>query len=259
MKKEKRYEIILEYLKKSGTLSVKEIVEKLHVSATTVRNDLNVLADWELILRTHGGAVLPPSVSKDLLSIPNPHVLEIANQNLKENIGKEAAKLVSDNDTIFIGCGSTFYVFSHYLKNFKNLKIVTTNLNVVYELASTSHSVYFIGGELMELNGIYYTGGPKIPYELEKVFVNKAFIGVSGIDLKAGLTIYDLTQLNLYSSICKIARDIILVCDKSKFGCQSAHLLGPIKGFANTIVTNKEIDATYQQAIENMGIRFITA
>lgn len=259
MKKEMRHQMILEFLKQEKSLSVQELAFRLQVSPATVRSDLNLLAGQKKLIRTHGGAVYPSLGLQKSITIPVPHPQKIANLELKESIAMEAVKLISENDTIFIGCGSTFYVFAKYLNTFKNLKVVTTNLNVAYELASGSHSVYFIGGELMELDGIYYTGGPKIPYELEKVYVNKAFIGVSGIDLKAGLTIYDLTQFNLYSSIHKIARKTILVSDMTKFGCQSAHLLGPIKGFINTVVTNKEIHPSYKDAILDMGIEFVTA
>ena len=86
----------------------------------------------------------------------------------KERIAEKAASLISDPDTVFIGCGSTFSVFARYLRKFQNLRIVTTKRNVARELASTTNRVYFIGGELMKIDRIYYTGDPKIPYELKK-------------------------------------------------------------------------------------------
>lgn len=259
MDKEKRYQKILKLLESQTSVSVAELASQLPASAATIRKDLSFLEHRGVLVRSYGGATLASFPSRKYLSVSLPRAQKIANLELKEAIAQEAAKLISDNDTIFIGCGSTFCVFAQHLQHFKNLRVVTTNLNVAYTLASFSHNVYFIGGELMEIDGVYYTGGPKIPYELEKVFVNKAFIGVSGIDLKAGLTIYDLTQLNLYTSICKIAHQIILVSDKTKFGRQSAHRLGPIKGYLHTVVTNKEIDPSYLRAMEQMGIEIVTA
>lgn len=259
MNSSQRQNFIMEYLTQEKAVSVQDLSLQLSASAATIRRDLDALASSRKLFRTHGGAVLPTSSSRESLSIPFPVPQSIANLEFKKKIAQEAAKLVSENDTVFIGCGSTFYVLAHYLKNFSNLKVVTTNLNVAYVLASYAHSVYFIGGELIELNGIYYTGGPKIPGELMKIFVNKAFIGVSGIDINAGLTIYDLTQLNLYTAIHKIAHNVILVCDKTKFGCQSAHRLGPIKGYVNTVVTNRETDSQFIASMKDMGIQVLTA
>ncbi|HIX59913.1 MAG TPA: DeoR/GlpR family DNA-binding transcription regulator [Candidatus Blautia gallistercoris] len=259
MKKEERQRIILNYLAQNRSVTVSQLAERIPASLATLRKDLNELNAQNKLIRSYGGAILPSRTPQEQFAATLPRPEKIVNLELKERIAEEAARLISDHDTIFIGCGSTFSVFARYLRKFQNLRIVTTNLNVACELAATTNSVYFIGGELMEIDGIYYTGGPKIPYELEKVFVNKAFIGVSGVDIKAGLTIYDLTQLNLYSSIYKIARSLILVCDKTKFGCQSAHRIGPIQGYIQTIVTNKELDPDYKNAIEEMGIRILTA
>ena len=108
------------------------------------------------------------------------------------------------------------------------------------------------------MNGIVYTGGPKLPLELDKVFVNKAFIGVSGLDLNAGLTIYDLSQLSLYTCARRIAQQVFLLCDYTKFGYQSAHKIGPAEEIVDTIVTNRQVDPRYPREMGRRNIRFIT-
>lgn len=258
MKKSLRQAKILDYLRSHGDALVSELAGETGVSLVTIRHDLSDLEARHKIFRSHGGAVLIEKPAQELPgAAPFPPIPSISNLALKKAIAAEAAKLVSDNDSIFIGDGTTFYVFSKLLKTFKNLKIVTTNLSVVYELAPYIEHIYFIGGELVELDGIYCTGGPKIPLELEKIFVNKAFIGVTGIDLKAGLTIYDLSQFNMYLSVPQIAQNVILLCDYTKFDYQSAHRLGAVQDIADTIITNNEVDPNYPREMEKLGIRFI--
>lgn len=258
MKKTERQKIILEELKKNTVFNSTHLAKELSISTVTLRHDLDELAAKGLLIRSHGGAILPTQHRQKNINIPVPRPSDISNFSLKQAIAREAIKLIADDDTIFIGCGSTFYVLAQQLKTYHHLKIVTNNLNVAYELASSAESVYFIGGELVEMDGIYNTSGPKIPLELEKVYVNKAFIGVSGIDMRAGLTIFDLTQLSMYTTIKKVAQELILVCDKTKFDIQSAHQLGSIGEYASTIITNEGIRPLYRSVLENMGIHLIT-
>ncbi len=52
---------ILEYLKSNGSASIQELVDEFGVSNMTIHRDLNKLADAGLIVKKHGGAVLPGS------------------------------------------------------------------------------------------------------------------------------------------------------------------------------------------------------
>lgn len=260
MTKQVRQERILRYLEIYKTAQIAVLSRELNVSMVTIRHDLDEMENNHKVIRSHGGALLadkPVAETSILSAVLNP--LNIPNLQLKEAIAAEAVKLIDPMDSIFLGGGTTFYIMAKFLKSFKDLKIVTTNVSVVYALAPYNKNIYFIGGELIEMNGIYYTGGPKIPLELEKIYVNKAFIGISGIDLNGGLTIYDLSQLNMHMSVPKIACNIILVADATKFGYQSAHKIGPIQDVVDTIVTNKSVDERYRLEFERLGIRFITA
>ncbi|WP_241434173.1 DeoR family transcriptional regulator [Listeria riparia] len=49
---------ILHMIQEQKTVSVQELSEKLSVSAATVRTDLNAMEKQELLIRTHGGAMM---------------------------------------------------------------------------------------------------------------------------------------------------------------------------------------------------------
>lgn len=260
MIKKNRQEKLLAYLREHKVAQVNVLSEMLDVSAVTIRHDLDQLQEQGKVVRSHGGAMLadtPLSNASIYASMRRGEY--IPNLALKERIAKEAIRLIEPNDSVFIGGGTTFYVMARHLKQFPDLRIVTNNISLAFELAQFNPNIYIIGGELVNINGVYYTGGPKIPLELEKIYVNKAFIGISGIDLKAGLTIYDLSQLNLHMSIPKVARSVILVCDSTKFGYQSAHRIGPVEDVVGTIITNDSVDHYYRQEMKKRNIRMILA
>ena len=53
-----RHQHILSKLKKEGNVKVLDLCSELNVSSVTIRKDLKLLEDKELIYRTHGGGTL---------------------------------------------------------------------------------------------------------------------------------------------------------------------------------------------------------
>ena len=54
---DERQKYIMDMLNKKGAVTTEELVEALNVSASTVRNDLNALAEKKLLKKKYGGAV----------------------------------------------------------------------------------------------------------------------------------------------------------------------------------------------------------
>ena len=57
MRQAERVAAVLETLAADGTVDVTALVERLGVSAATVRRDLQLLEQQRMLSRTHGGAV----------------------------------------------------------------------------------------------------------------------------------------------------------------------------------------------------------
>ena len=54
---EKRHEIILQLLRKKGSITVNEIKDELGISESTIRRDLNTLDEEGKLVKVFGGAV----------------------------------------------------------------------------------------------------------------------------------------------------------------------------------------------------------
>ncbi len=255
MTRNERMEFILKTLEETRSVEIAKLAGILGASSVTVRSDLKALEKAGKLRRTRGGAVIANEAPGDLRSIASVmKPMRIPDLEYKEALARAVVKLIAPGDSVFLGGGSTFYVIARHLKARKDIRIVTSNLNIAFELAPHIDNIFFIGGELTEYDGLYNTGGPKVAGELEKIYVNKAFVGVSGIDINAQLTVYDLSQFTLLTSTKKIARESILVADASKFGFQSAHRIGSVLDVADAIMTNREIDPRYTKAFHAMNI-----
>lgn len=96
---------IMKKLESNGRVEVEKLSKELKVSKETVRRDLSEMEKDGLLKRTHGGAV---SISTTQQSLEYPYLMrEIQCLEEKERIGKKAASVIEDGDTIFIDNSST--------------------------------------------------------------------------------------------------------------------------------------------------------
>ena len=119
---EERLSLIREILKKEETVSNARLLEKLDISESTLRRDLDYLQEKGEIRRVHGGATL-----NKLLEETNFKFNETTNIKSKRIIGKKASKLIEDGSHVFLDAGTTIYSLIEYLED-KNVISFTLNL-----------------------------------------------------------------------------------------------------------------------------------
>ena len=126
-----RQKQILSLPTRQGRLSVTEIVEQFSISEATARRDLELLASQGKAQRVHGGAIAVEQAPPEL-PIPE-HESEQSEE--KTRIGREAASLVTDKETVFLGSGTTVLEVARNLRDRKNLTVITNSLPVLNMLA----------------------------------------------------------------------------------------------------------------------------
>jgi DeoR family fructose operon transcriptional repressor len=140
-----RQEELLQLVETKGQMSVDELARHFGVSGDTVRRDLQHLERRKALLRTHGGAV-----STGLLAHRETPFLTraFAHADAKTRIGRVAAQLISDGETLIVNGGSTTFAFAGSLGARRNLKVVTDNVAMLSVLpAKALQSVYLLGGQ----------------------------------------------------------------------------------------------------------------
>ena len=103
MMAEERRTQILQIVRSEGRARVNELASRFSSSAVTIRNDLNELHQRGLVLRSHGGAVLPEKILREspVYERLKTHAEE------KRRIGAAAATLIHDGETIILDSGTT--------------------------------------------------------------------------------------------------------------------------------------------------------
>ncbi|MFC2087247.1 DeoR/GlpR family DNA-binding transcription regulator [Bacteroidota bacterium] len=236
MRQELRKKTILDLLKISDMISIQQIAETCEVSEITARRDLNELEEEGLIIRTHGGA-LKSEVAYNLFSFNNKLN---RNKDNKVRICQKAAGFIQQGDILFVDCGSTLYHMSRYIRNLRDLKIITNSLPFISEIINYPNiSITMVGGEIVNDRRAIY--GPVAEKCIAEYHARKAFIGADGISLRKGLSSYDEKESSITRTMMDNSDEVYLVTDSSKLEKDSFIRFANISAI-DYLITDSEAD-----------------
>jgi DeoR family transcriptional regulator of aga operon len=98
--------------------------------------------------------------------------------------------------------------------------------------------------------------GPQAEASLENLYFDKLFLGVDGVDEKAGLTTYFAQEANLNRMMCKISREVIVITDSSKFKRKGFYVIRSLDAI-DTLITDSRIPQSYKDYLENKDVKLI--
>jgi len=174
---------ILELIEEHGKVEVGDLSRLLRASEVTIRKDLKELQARGLLRRAHGGAVRAVTVSAD----PSLQVKAALHADEKRRIGAAAAALVADGESIILDSGTTTQQVARYIKDRRDLKVITNALNVAAELTGAGGvEVILLGGLLRQHSGSLV--GQFAEEMLKQLSVDKLFLAVDAVDLEFGLS-----------------------------------------------------------------------
>jgi DeoR/GlpR family transcriptional regulator of sugar metabolism len=248
-----RQKQILSLLARQRRLSVTEIVKQFSISEATARRDLESLTAQGKAQRVHGGVIAVEQAPPEL------PILERENEQLEEKIriGRAAASLVADNETLFLGSGTTVLEVARQLHEHKNLTVITNSLPVLNNLAGIKGiTVISLGGMVRESELSFI--GHITEQALVEVHADKVFMGTRGVSLDDGLTNDYLQETLTDRAILKSGREVIIVADHTKVNRVATVLLAPLDRM-HTFVTDSDVDRKFVQALKQKGIQVLIA
>lgn len=247
---EERREQIQGLLKSYNSLSIKDLANKFSVSASTIRRDLQRLEKKKLLRRTHGGAVSSKLIKKEL----NFNMKKEVNVEDKKKIAILASDLISNGDTIFIESGSTCIQLCFNLANKRNLTIITNSCDIALaaNMANPETKIFLTGGFMKP--DTHSLIGHLAESSLQQFKIEKAFIGITAIDIKEGITTVDYTEAYTKRQIINAAKVSIGLADNSKFNKVCLNYVCPVED-VGMIVTDTNTDSALIERIREIGIQ----
>jgi DeoR family transcriptional regulator of aga operon len=250
---EERRRRIRELLESQERVRVEELVARFHVSAVTIRGDLDALSQAGLILRSHGGA-LRRDESRDDIPLP---VKETLHREEKVRIAQAAVKMIHDGETILLDSGTTTAEIARQIKfrSFRSLNVITNALNVAMELATVpAVRVIMVGGILRHMS--FSLAGPQAEQTLRGLHADRLFLGVDGLDPEIGLMTPDVLEAQLNATMIQVAREVVVVADSSKFERRSVSVIAKLDS-VHKLVTDSGVPEALLAALRSRNIEVL--
>jgi DeoR/GlpR family transcriptional regulator of sugar metabolism len=247
-----RHAQLIGLLKERDYCSVVEMSQLLNVSPMTIRRDLHMLHEKQIIEVTYGGArfIASKQFEPDFDIRAHEHLAE------KQAIGKLAAELfIEEGDVVGIDSGSTTLEIVRNLPNIP-LTIVTHSLAAANVVAQNrQYSLIMLGGVLQhEANCLC---GPQAIAALHTLYINKLFLSASGLLPPDGLSCNNLPDAEVKQALISSSRKTILCMDSSKVGRAYLARFATLNAI-DTLITDNGISDESRQAIEQQQTQIIT-
>ena len=250
---EARRRRVLDWLREEGSARVSTLAEAFDVSEVTVRQDLEKLEAEGQIVREHGGAYLK-SVRQQVRAMTLQHQEHILQKQL---IGRAAAALVNDGETIIIDSGSTTTEVAANLAGRRDITVITNALNIALMLGGEpGFDVHMTGGHF-KAPTLSLSGERSADY-FQGLFAQTLFLATAAIDIERGLTYPSFSDIAVKKAMIGAAQAVVLVADSSKIGARSFCVLGGLE-LVGTLVTDAGISKQQRKAIEAAGVRIVIA
>jgi DeoR/GlpR family transcriptional regulator of sugar metabolism len=247
---ERRFRL-LNILREQPGIRVPDLARLLSVSEGTIRNDLNALADSGQLMRVWGGGV--PVAEKSGRS-PAYTARTRMNQSAKQAIARQAARLVSDGDSVLLDASTTVFQLAGFLQERHNLTVVTNGIEVGRELAhNPSNTVMLLGG-ILRPDGTAITT-PSSEHFLKDLHIKIAFVSSSGFSLEAGLTEVDFHETQFKRAMIASAGQLVALIDSSKFGRVDLTPCARIEQVCH-IFTDDQLSVDWIEKLNVAGIAF---
>lgn len=249
-KSDRRREILLE-LKLRPHVRISELARRFNVSPETVRRDFDALSDDGLIARAHGGASAPTQGRY-------PSLDERTNARLeeREKIGKCAADLIQEGETVMVDSGSTTIEMSRMLAYLgTHCTVITNSVPVAMTLGHTPAEVILCPGQYLAEESA--TIGTETLEFLSRFNVDRCMIGSSGFSVEGpSETVRGFAAIKRMM-IARASKRHLLIASE-KFGRKGLTHVGDLDGL-DSIVTDTKPTGDLLSAINSAEVEILVA
>jgi DeoR/GlpR family transcriptional regulator of sugar metabolism len=212
----RRQQLIMEQLRRTGSVRVSALTSVLGVSEMTVRRDLDALAEAGLLVKVHGGATNPADPTRNA---EEPGFLQKSGRQTAEKlaIAAAAAALVRPGTAIGIAAGTTTWHFAQRISDVRDLIVVTNSVrvaDVLHDSGRSDRSVILTGGQRTPSDALV---GPLASHAIEGLHLDQVFMGVHGMSQRAGYSTPNLMEAEINRVFVRAADRLVVLADHTKW------------------------------------------
>jgi DeoR/GlpR family transcriptional regulator of sugar metabolism len=199
----------------------------------TIRRDIEVLAERGLVAKVHGGAIAIEGTTDE------PGYAAKSGQQRAEKIAiaRAAAEMVMPGMAVGISAGTTTAALARELINVPELTVVTNSIpvaDVFYYTGRLDQTVVLTGGVRTPSDALV---GPVAQEAAARINLDLLFLGVHGMNPRAGYTTPNLSEADTNRALVAAARRLVVLADHTKWDMIGIATIAPL-GQADIVVTD---------------------
>lgn len=244
---------IEQIINEQGSVLVVDLAKRFEVTTETIRGDLLKLERQGVLIRTYGGATLVENNATDLAINERDEI----NYAQKQRIGKRAAEMIRNGETIFLDASTSAWHLARNLKDKSGVTVITNASKIVAEL-SDCEGVHVIctGGELTPRN-MSYVGRIAEKTIRENYFANKCFFSCKGVTLSRGLVDSSEDEAEIKKAMINNSESAVFLCDHSKMGRLGVPVIAELKDI-DVFITDVNPSEDWNDAFGRFDVNIIT-
>ncbi len=232
MRLNQRQEEILRLLEENGQVKVAKLAKTLYASEMTIRRDLEFLETEGFLVRCHGGAL--PLGNQLLFPIKN---RMLVNDKEKKALALSAKKYLRDDITIFFNSSSSCAYLIPYLKEYKNIRVVTNSLYLTTLLKPFNIPCTVTGGEYVRAENCLC--GSVTEEFLRGIRPDVSFLSCEGLSENFEITESQEPMAQIAKIAIKNSKLCVLLMDSTKIGNEYTYIICRSDECGNVVVITK--------------------
>lgn len=207
MHKTARQKYLIDILSEKGQITISELVDRLQVSADTLRRDLSDLEKQGLAQKNHGGAI---ALNLSTMNRQNRNTLL---PDTKKRLGKMVAEKIPGGSTLFLDAGSTVLAVATQIQG--PMTVITPSLDIAQHFSTRADIQLILLGGKWDMQQRLFAGSATVSL-LERYRADIAVLGTCALHADLGLSASQETDAEVKRAMLAASAEHWLVADHMK-------------------------------------------
>ena len=247
--KNERLTKILAKINEMQSVDIKTLMHLFYASEATIRRDLRTLEEEGLIIRSHGRALSVATQADATISFANRKQTAKAQKTL---IAQSAIRdCVKEGYVIMLDASSTTMETVTFLKNHKDVIVMTSGIETLLHLAQTDLKYYSSGGQAF--NKSYSFIGQTAIDTIKTMNADICFVSCHGLSENGYATDNSIFENDVRKAILTQSRRKVLLIDSTKINKNCYSNLCHISD-VDDVYCDKELPEHIQNQVKNFHL-----
>ena len=207
MHKTARQKYLIDILSEKGQITISELVDRLQVSADTLRRDLSDLEKQGLAQKNHGGAI---ALNLSAMNRQNRNTLL---PDTKKRLGKMVAEKIPGGSTLFLDAGSTVRAVATQIQG--PMTVITPSLDIAQHFSTRADIQLILLGGKWDMQQRLFAGSATVSL-LERYRADIAVLGTCALHADLGLSASQEADAEVKRAMLAASAEHWLVADHMK-------------------------------------------